>query len=422
MTSGSILSLYLILFSAEFLFEQFLTVLNMREVDRNRGEVPPRFTPFFDRERYSRSVEYTLMKSRLSLVSAAVSSGVLLAFILSGALGGIDRLISGLGLPYWLHGIAYVFLLSIVFRVVSLPAELYSRFVIEQRFGFNTTTLRLFVVDLLKGLVVSAALGFPVLAALFWFMNAAGAWWWVFAFLFIGSFQLFITLLYPVVIAPLFNKFAPLADGELDSRLRAMADRLSFATKGIFVMDGSRRSRHANAYFTGFGKSKRIVLYDTLINELSAGQIEAVLAHEIGHEKGRHTVKFMAVSLSLILAGLFVVSVLLTSEPLFEAFGFGRISYHGILVILSFCAGPFTFVLTPLFTSWSRRYEYQADRFAIDAMGGSADLVSGLIALGKGNLSNLTPHRLYSFYHYSHPTLSERVAAADRYAADTAKA
>jgi STE24 endopeptidase len=271
-------------------------------------------------------------------------------------------------------------------------------------------TVKTFVLDHLKGLALSAVLGIPILLILFWFIDSAGPLWWLYAFLAVAGFQLLITVIYPVLIAPIFNKFSRLEDGELKSRIVELVERLEFSASGIFVMDGSRRSRHSNAYFTGFGKGRRIVLYDTLISALDTDQIVAVLCHEIGHQKKKHILQRLVVSFLLTLFTLWIISLLVNANPLFTAFGFDRTSAHALLVIFAFCSGPFTFMLNPLFTSWSRRHEYQADRFAAENGSRASDLKTALITLGKDNKSNLTPHRLYSFFHYSHPTLGERVA------------
>jgi len=227
-------------------------------------------------------------------------------------------------------------------------------------------------------------------------------------------FQLVLSVIYPLLIAPIFNKFTALEDMDLKKSLNLLAEKLSFKTTGIFVMDGSRRSAHSNAYFTGVGKSKRIVLYDTLISILNPSQISGVLAHEIGHYKKHHLLKGLILSFVMITLGFYAVNLLMNYLPLFEAFGFTRVSYHGILVILGFASGPFTFFITPLFTMWSRKHEYEADAFAATNTEYGNDLKEGLIIMSKENLSNLTPHPLYSFYHYSHPTVAERIKAIDK--------
>jgi STE24 endopeptidase len=408
--TGDIRLLYLVFFFLELVWETFLTFLNIRHIRKNRDRVPEEFAGFIEADTYTRGVSYNLDRGRFSVVSALFSSFVVLALIFSGTLGSLDALFRDLGLHPYFTGILYIFAVSLIFYLSSLPFSLYSHFVIEARYGFNKMTPALFIKDAVKGLVLSAIIGALLLLVLFWFMDAAGDLWWIIAFAFTAAFQIFISLLYPLLIAPLFNKFMPLEEGSLKNKIAALSEKLSFGVKGIFVMDGSRRSHHSNAYFTGLGRVKRIVLFDTLLTSLSEEEILAVLAHEIGHEKKKHLYRRLAASLLMLLAAFFIVNLLYRWEPLFTAFGFSAVSREGIFVILSFCSGPFTFFLTPLFTSVSRRHEYQADAYAA-AAGYARELETSLIRLGKDNLANLTPHPLYSFYHYSHPALAERIAA-----------
>ncbi len=409
----TILIIYLAFFFAEFIFENYLEILNIKNI-RKHVKVPDYFKNTVTEENYRKSAEYTIEKTRFSMVSSLFSSVFLLFFILSGAFGFLEKMIISIDTADYLKWIIYIFTVSAVFSIASIPFSLYSSFVIEQKYGFNRMTVKLFVSDLIKGTLVSIIIGFPVLLVLFWFMDSTGPYWWIYAFLFVSLFQIALTLLYPVVIAPLFNKFEPLEDGELRERLNKLAEKLSFLIKGIFRVDGSRRSKHSNAYFTGFGKLKRIVLYDTLIESLEPEEIEAVLAHEIGHEKLRHVIKRILVSLIMMLLTLFIIDRMLNFDQLFKAFGFSGSSYYGIFILISLCSSPFTFILNPLFTSWSRKHEYEADRFAVESVERKESLKSALLKLGSENLSNLTPHPLYSFYHYSHPALMERLEAIDR--------
>jgi STE24 endopeptidase len=410
MTPSGILILYLVFFGVEFLFENTLSLLNNRNTRGHRNEVPEAFRGAIDPKQYEKSCSYSLARGRFAITAGFVSSVIVLIVVLSGFLGVVDNWVAGLRLAAGLKGVVLVAVIAGLFHLLSMPASIFSQFVIEERFGFNTMTAKTFLFDEVKGFLLSAVLGVPILLGLFWFVRSAGELWWILAFLAITAFQLVITVIYPMMIAPLFNKFTPLEEGSLRTRIGLLADELSFATSGIFVMDGSRRSRHSNAYFTGIGKTKRIVLFDTLVDKLTEEQILAVLAHEIGHQKKMHIVQRLVVSLVLTLGALWLIDLLLGWESLFGAFGFDRPCIQGLLVILSFCSGPFTFMLTPIFTSWSRHHEYQADRFASENGGRAGDLKGALITLGRDNLSNLSPHRLYSFFHYSHPTLSERVA------------
>jgi len=267
---------------------------------------------------------------------------------------------------------------------------------------------------MLKGVAISAVIGIPVLIVLFWFMDRTGPFWWIWAFAAMTVFQIVMSILAPLVIAPLFNKFTPLPDGSLKDRINDLASRLGFRTRGIFVVDSSKRSRHTNAYFTGLGRAKRIVLFDTLVSSHTEEEIVSVLAHEIGHEKRHHVRNGLLLSAAVSLVGFWILSLLLHWTPLYEAFGFAQPGYPALLVLLAFCSPPFTFWLQPLFSLRSRRQEYEADRFAVKGVGSAAGLKSALLRLSRDNLSNLSPHPLYSFFHYSHPTLAERIAALDR--------
>jgi STE24 endopeptidase len=410
----TILLVFLLFFLLEMVWNAALTILNMRHVRRNQGAVPAPFVGTVDSATYARSVDYTLVRSRFGLLAGLVSAAALLAVVLTGFLGFLDSEARGLPIHPYLQGIVFIAAVSLLFWLVGLPFSLFSTFSIEARFGFNRMTPKLYIVDTAKSLGISAVIGTVVLLGLFWFMDRTGTYWWIWAFGALTVFQLVMTVLAPLVIAPMFNKFTPLPDGSLKDRITALAQKLGFRTRGIFVVDSSRRSRHSNAYFTGLGAAKRIVLFDTLVASSSEEEIVSVLAHEIGHEKRNHVKKGLAVSLALSLAGFWLLSLVLHWLPLYQAFGFHEAGSHALLVLLAFCSGPFTFFLQPLFSMNSRRHEYQADRFAVEGVGSAAGMRSALLRLSRENLSNLTPHPLYSFFHYSHPTLSERLAALER--------
>ena len=414
MGAQGILILYLVFFFLDLGWDVTLTALNLSHVKKNAASVPAAFAGVVDPETHTRSVSYTLTHGKFGLVSGAVSAAAVLAVVLSGFLGYLDSLARSVPIHPWLQGLLLVGAVSVIFSAVRLPFSLYSTFVIEARFGFNRTTLKLYLVDLLKGLAISVVLGVPVLLALLWFVDASGALWWVWAFAALTALQLVMSILAPLVIAPMFNKFTPLPEGSLRDRILGLAERLKFRTRGIFVVDSSRRSRHSNAYFTGLGRAKRIVLFDTLVSSHTEEEIVSVLAHEIGHEKRAHIKKGLAISIGLSLIGFFILSLLLHWAPLYQAFGFDVPGTPALLVLLAFCSGPFTFFLQPLFTMRSRKQEYEADRFAVQGVGSAAGLKSALLRLSRDNLSNLSPHPLYSFFHYSHPTLAERLAALDR--------
>ena len=415
MSAQTILLLFIIFFFLDLGWETILTLLNLHHVRQNAGTVPSAFAGTVDPATYARSVSYTLVHGRFGLLAGLVSSAIRLAVVLTGFLGTLDTLVRTLPIHPYLQGVVFIAAVSLLFWIVGLPFSLYSTFSIEARFGFNKTTPWTWIADLAKGLGVSAVIGIPVLLALFWFMDRTGAFWWIWAFGALTAFELVMSILAPLVIAPLFNKFTPLPDGELRQAIDALATRLSFRTRGIFVVDGSRRSRHSNAYFTGLGRAKRIVLYDTLVSSHGVEEILSVLAHEIGHEKHHHITKGLAISIAASAVGFWILSLALPWAPLYKAFGFAQPGYHSILVLLAFFSGPLTFFLEPLVSLRSRRQEYEADRFAVQGMGSAAGMKAALLRLGRDNLSNLSPHPLYSFIHYSHPTLVERLAALERF-------
>jgi STE24 endopeptidase len=418
LTPAFIIALFLAFFVLEFAVEYGLNEANLAYV-RSRfseGGIPDLFAGVMSREDYAKSVDYTVAKGRFQRWAAIYGALVTLWVLFGGVLPALDGFAGNLGGHFIFAGaratgILFCLGVGLIFSLLSVPTDLYSTFVLEERFGFNKTTPALYVVDRLKGLVLALIIGVPFLFGVLWLMDAAGRYWWFWVFLFMTAFQLLMVVLYPVLIAPLFNKFAPLKDGELKRRILEMADQIGFKTGGIFTMDGSRRSAHSNAYFTGLGKSKRIVLFDTLAEQMTTDQAVAVLAHEMGHYKMKHIRRMLVLRSLYLLAGLYVLSLLIDYEPLFSAFGFAAPSHHAALVLASLLSGPATFYLHPLLNHVSRKHEYEADRFAARTLKNSQPMEEALIKLTIKNLSNLTPHPWYSAYHYSHPTPAERIGA-----------
>jgi STE24 endopeptidase len=306
---------------------------------------------------------------------------------------------------------AFLFAVGFGISMPGLPFDWYGQFRLEERFGFNTTTQRTWWLDRLKGLVLAVVLGYPLLVLILKIVEWMGARWWLWAWGAMLAFQLLMLVLAPVLIMPLFNKFTPLPEGSLRERLLKLAERTSFVAKSIQMMDGSKRSRHSNAFFTGFGRFRKIVLFDTLIQQLSEPELEAVLAHEIGHYKKKHIPKMLAFSALSSLAAFYAVSVLANEAWFYRAFGFEPGNIAPALLLFGLLAGVVTFWFSPLAHWWSRRYEYQADAFAAEVMNEAQSLVGALRKLNEKNLSNLTPHPLYSGFYYSHPTLLERERA-----------
>jgi STE24 endopeptidase len=407
---SAVVAVFLAFFAAQLLVETGLAVLNLRHVRAAGAAVPPPLAGRVDPETAQRSRDYTLARERFGIAHGFYEATVALALLFSGVLPWLERALAERGVE-GAHGFAaFLLLLSVAGSVLQVPWTLYGTFVLEQRFGFNRSTLRLWCKDRLKGLALAALLGIPLLYAMYGFFALTGRAWWLWLFVFLAAVQIALVWLYPTLIAPLFNRFVPLPEGALRTRLEAMAREAGFRTRGLYVMDASRRSGHSNAYFTGLFRP-RIVLFDTLLQEMTVDEAAAVLAHEIGHYQARHVHKRLAVGLLTQLAALWVVSRLVEWPPLFAAFGFSRPSFHAALALASLCGGAFTFFFAPVESFFSRKHEYEADRYSVAIARAPAALRSALVKLNGQNLSNLHPHPWYSAWHYSHPTLLERLAA-----------
>ena len=391
-----------------------LDLLNLRYAQARADEVPESFRDFIDLPTYQKSIDYTAAKTRFGIVSDLYDAGVLALVLLLGVLPSFYELFSGwLGFGVWGQALV-LFLIGMVLGIPSIPFDWWGTFKLEERFGFNKSTKKLWVMDKVKGTILGFAIGYPLLALLIYLVSAAGSLWWVWGFAVFFIFQLVMVVAYPMFIMPLFNKLEPMGEGDLKTRLFALADRTGFQAQTILVMDGSKRSGHSNAFFSGFGRFRRIVLFDTLIEQMDTDELEAVLAHEIGHYKLGHIPKMMAMA-ALSSLGMFAVLGWLTNADWFaQAFHF-EASAQGqivpVLLLFMLLSGLVTFWLSPLTSRLSRKHEYEADAFARDAMGSYAPLSQALRKLHKENLSNLTPHPIYSSFHYSHPTLVEREAS-----------
>jgi STE24 endopeptidase len=409
MTSVAAVVLALIL--GKWAAQLWLARLNERHVRRHADAVPELLRGTVDPATYTRSVEYTLAKSRLHRWEMTWSVAVLLALLFSGALPQACRLfINSFGNSVWSMA-AFLFAVGVALSIAGLPFDWSAQFRLEQRFGFNTTTPRLWWMDRLKGLLLTMALGYPLLALVLKLAAQAGAGWWIWAWALVLSFELLMVVLAPVVIMPLFNQLTPLPEGHLRERLLRLADQSAFRARSIQVMDGSKRSRHSNAFFTGFGRFRKIVLFDTLIEQLQETELAAVLAHEIGHYQKGHIPKMLAGSAASLLAAFAALAWLAEQDWFYRAFGFAPGPLAPALLLFALLSGTLTFWFTPLANFWSRRFEYQADAFAAQAMGETGSLIGALRKLNEKNLSNLTPHPLYSRFYYSHPALLERERA-----------
>lgn len=391
----------------------WLASRQVRHVATHRDEVPAAFRERVTLQAHQKAADYTIAKTRFGMLETAFAAAVLLGWTLLGGLEMVNRLLLG-----WIGaGMAQQVALVAAFVVISgaldLPFTLYQTFVIEERFGFNKMTLRLWLLDLGKGLLLGIALGLPLLWVVLWLMHAGGALWWLYAWAILAAWQLLLMWIAPRFILPLFNKFTPLQDETLKDRVTRLMERCGFAAKGLFVMDGSKRSAHANAFFTGFGANKRVVFFDTLLAQLSHGEMEAVLAHELGHFKRRHIVKRMASGFALTLAGFALLGWL--SQQVWFYTGLGvRPDVAGandaLALLLFMLAVPvFTFFVSPLFARFSRKHEFEADAFAVEHASGH-DLAAALLKLYEDNASTLTPDPVFVQFYYSHPPASERLA------------
>lgn len=389
-----------------------LEKLNRDQAQKSRDTVPDAFRDTITPETQRKTVDYTVAKSRFSTLSGVIDSAVLMALLWSSLLPVSWNWAGDLaGRGVWSQS-AWLFAVGMALSVPSLPLEWWGQFRLEERFGFNTTTLGTWIIDRLKGLVLASVLGLPLLALILKLVDWMGSSWWIWAWAVLFGFQILILFLAPVLIMPLFNKFTPLPEGSLRDRLLQLGERTGFNARTIQVMDGSKRSRHANAFFTGFGRFRKIVLFDTLIAQLSETELEAVLAHEIGHHRRRHIPQRLVWAGVSSLAGFALIGWLAAAPWFKTAFGFPAESgVAPALLLFALISPAVLFWSSPLGNLWSRRHEFEADRYAREAVGGAAPLIGALRKLSEKNLSNLNPHPWFSFFHYSHPTLVEREQA-----------
>ncbi|MFN1835783.1 M48 family metallopeptidase [Balneola sp. MJW-20] len=376
-----------------------------------KKELPAEFEGVYDEERYARSQEYTRVKTRFGFITGTFDLLLLLIFWFMGGFNMLDQWLSTFGFDPLVTGLAFIGTLIIAKTIISLPFSIYSTFVIEERFGFNKTTPGTFVADLFKGLALSLIIGVPLLAGILWFFMYAGELAWLYAWGAVTLFTLIMQYVAPTWIMPLFNKFTPLEEGELREAIESYTDKVNFPLAGLFVMDGSKRSSKSNAFFTGFGKNKRIALFDTLIENHTTSELVAVLAHEIGHYKKKHIIKNMVISIIHTGVLFFLLSLFLDFKPLFDAFYMEEISVYAGLIFFGLLYTPVEMILSVVMQIFSRKHEFEADEFAARTTKSKEDMISTLKKLSKDNLSNLTPHPLYVFLNYSHPPVIQRIRA-----------
>jgi len=409
-----------LLFSAALvlglLLKLYLSSRQIRHVARHRDTVPPAFAATISLTSHQKAADYTLTKARFGLLELAFGSAVLLGWTLLGGLDSLNQALANSALAQWgplATQMALVAGFGLISGALDLPFTLYSTFRIEERFGFNKMSLQLWLADLFKSTLVGMVIGLPIVALILWLMDSAGPLWWLWAWAAWMGFNLLVLVLYPTVIAPIFNKFKPLEDDSLKARVTALMQRCGFAAKGLYVMDGSKRSAHANAYFTGFGAAKRVVFYDTLLKQLSPAEVDAVLAHELGHFKHKHIIQRIVMLFAMSLAGFALIGYL--SQQIWFYTGLGVRPNLGapndaLALLLFMLAIPlFSFFISPLMAQLSRQHEFQADAYAAMQTDGR-DLASALLKLYQDNASTLTPDPVFVKFYYSHPPASERLA------------
>ena len=409
-----------LLFSAALvlglLLKLYLSSRQIRHVSLHRDTVPRAFAATISLASHQKAADYTLTKARFGLLELAFGSALLLGWTLLGGLDTLNQALVGSALAQWgplATQMALVAGFGLISGALDLPFTLYSTFRIEERFGFNKMSLQLWLADLFKSTLVGMVIGLPIVALILWLMNSAGPLWWLWAWAVWMGFNLLVLVLYPTVIAPIFNKFKPLEDDSLKARVTALMQRCGFAAKGLYVMDGSKRSAHANAYFTGFGAAKRVVFYDTLLKQLTPAEVDAVLAHELGHFKHKHIIQRIVMLFAMSLAGFALIGFL--SQQLWFYTGLGVRPNLGapndaLALLLFMLAVPlFSFFISPLMAQLSRQHEFQADAYAAMQTDGR-DLASALLKLYQDNASTLTPDPVFVKFYYSHPPASERLA------------
>jgi STE24 endopeptidase len=417
MSSSALTLLFAAALVASLLVKFWLATRQMRHVALHRDRVPDPFASTVTLQAHQKAADYTLAKGRFGLLSMAFGTAVLLGWTLLGGLDALNIAVRDAVEPRF-GAMAYQLTLLAAFALIGglldLPFELYSTFRIEQRFGFNRMTWKLYLADTLKGLLVGVLIGLPIVALILWIMGATGGLWWLWAWGAWVVFNLAVLVLYPTVIAPLFNKFEPLADESLKARVQTLMNRCGFHAKGLYVMDGSKRSAHANAYFTGLGAAKRVVFFDTLLNKLSPGEVEAVLAHELGHFKHKHVTKRIVSMFAMSLAGFALLGWVSAQVWFYNGLGVQpsmSVPNDALALLLFMMVVPvFGFFVSPLFAQLSRKHEFQADAYACAQASGN-DLAAALLKLHEDNASTLTPDPLYVRFYYSHPAAAERLAA-----------
>ncbi len=402
-------SIFVIALALSILVQLWLIFRQSSHVTSHRSKVPSAFENTVTLEDHQKAADYTIEKNRIGLIDLAISSIFLLAMTLGGGIDWISTLWNNLNFASITSGIGIIISVFVVGYLVDIPLSCYQTFNLEQRYGFNRTTIRQYVTDQIMQLGLGLAIGIPLLALILWVIESVGSLWWVLAWAILMSFSLLMSWAYPTLIAPLFNKFDPLNDTTLKQRIDGLLERCGFNSNGIFVMDGSKRSGHGNAYFTGMGKSKRIVFFDTLLESLNGDEIEAVLAHELGHFKHKHVTKMLISSALISLVGFAVLGWIANQGWFYQGLGVSHENLAIALLLFMLVSPVFTLFMQPISAFFQRKFEFQADDYAASVARPSA-LIDALVKLYKENANTLTPDPLYSAFHYSHPPAAIRIA------------
>lgn len=407
--------LFLAMLLISTLMRLYLSQRQINYVEKHRAKVPDSFADKITLEDHQKAADYTTTKVKFGRLPLFYEIALLLMWTLGGGLQWLDTNVITLGLDPILTGITVILVFTFISALLDLPFSLYSTFVIEEKFGFNRTTIKTFIIDLLKTSLLGLAIGIPLLYVILWLMQQTGEQWWIYTWLVISGFSLFMMWVYPTWIAPIFNKFEPLEEGETLNRITSLLERCGFNSNGIFVIDGSKRSSHGNAYFSGFGRNKRIVFFDTLLKMLSDDELEAVLAHELGHFKKKHIIKGMAISFATTLLALVVLAWLMKTEWFYTSLGVTQPSTYMALLLFMLVMPVFSFAFQPLFSIFSRKNEFEADAFAAEQTD-AKHLIHALVGLYRENASTLTPDPIYSAFYDSHPPAPVRIAHLNAHA------
>ena len=412
LNSTNFTQIFIALILIKFLLETYLKIRNLKSIDNNKDSVPPRFKNVVTEEEYKKSTLYNTDRIKFQIFTALFGSADLVIFTLGGLLNYLTQVVMDMTSSNVLGAVLLGLLLIIVEEIISIPISIYSTFVIEERHGFNKTTRKTFVTDIFKGLLISGAISSILYATVIFIIISAGDLWWIYAFAAVFTLQAIIFFLYPVLIMPLFNKFEPLDDEQFKKPIEKLLEKVDFKSKGLFVMNASLRSTHGNAFFTGFGKNKRIVFFDTLLKTINPDEMEAILGHELGHYKLGHIRKTLISSLVFGFLGFYILNEIFKSDNFFIAHGLENLTVYSKFLMFYLVIGSYTFFTKPITSALSRKREFEADDFSFQYTDGE-HMISGLLKLTKDNASNLTPDPLYSSYYYSHPPIAERVSSIE---------